>query len=249
MKETKPWHEDDFFWETWGPLMFTQERIASTKDEVDEIVKLTKAEPGAHFLDLCCGIGRHSLELARRGFQVTGVDRTVSYLEKARNQAEKENLDIEFVRGDMRTFSRKDCFDLVISMYTSFSFFEDPEEDKKVIENIYTSLKPGGKCIIQTHGKETLARIFQERDWHEQDGVLMLVERKVNQNWGWMQNHFIVFKDSERIEGKFSHRLYCGTEMAALLTGCGFSKVDIYGDLDGSPYDNKARFMITLGQK
>ena len=249
MEHSKPWHEDDSFWETWGPLMFTPQRIANAVDEVDKVVKLLEIEPESHILDLGCGIGRHSLELARRGFHVTGVDRTKSYLDQAKKQAGEEGLDIEFVQDDMRSFSRTESFDRVMSMYTSFGYFEDAEDDHRVATNVCESLKPGGVFIIETHGKETLSRIFQERNWLEEDGVLWLQERKVSKNWGWMWNRWIMLRGSERSEGEVSHRLYAGTEMVSLLTGCGFSRVDIYGNLDGNPYDHRAQRLIAVGHK
>jgi SAM-dependent methyltransferase len=251
MKDTKPWHEDDSFWQTWGPLMFTPKRIADAVDEIDKVIKLLDIQPGSNILDLCCGIGRHSLELARRGYQVTGVDRTREYLDEARKQAKEESLDIEFVQGDMRSFSRPGAFDAAISMFTSFSFFEDPQEDKRVVENVFESLKTGGRFIIQMHGKETLAKIFTERNWNENkdDGVIVLYERKVSNNWSWMENRWIMLKGNERIENRLSHRLYAGSEIAALLRDCGFTRVDVYGDLEGNPYDHTARQLVTVGYK
>ena len=249
MKKTRQWHEDNSFWETWGPILFSPMRVANAKDEVDKVINLLEIKPRARVLDLCCGVGRHSLELARRGFQVTGVDRTRSYLDKAIAQAAEENLSVEFVEEDMRKFLREESFDAVISMFTSFSYFEDPEEDKKVVENVYASLKPGGTFIIEMHGKETLARVYQERNWNECDGVIWLEERKVSQNWSWMWNRWILLRGNERIENEISHRLYAATELMALLTGCGFSRADAFGSLDGIPYDHKAQRLIVVGHK
>jgi len=249
MEKQKPWHEDDSFWDTCGPLMFTPQRVANTPVEAEKVVDLLEIAPPDHILDLGCGIGRFSLELARRGFQVTGVDRTRSYLDQTREQAEKEGLNIEYIRDDMRTFSRPDSFNSVISMFTSFGYFEDPEDDRQVVVNVFDSLKTGGTFIIDAQGKETLARKFRERDWNEADGVIWLQERKVSQNWSWMWNRWIMLKDKERTEFEISHRLYAGTEMATLLTGCGFKQVDIYGNFDGDPYDHKARRLVVVGHK
>jgi len=249
MEKQKPWHEDDSFWETWGSWIFNQQRIAKAVDEVDKIINLLQLTHGDHILDLGCGTGRISLELARRGFQVTGVDRTWTFLDQAMKNAGEEGLNIEFVQDDMRSFCRADSFDSVLSMFTSFSYFEDPEDDRKVVMNVYDSLKPGSNVIIETHGKETLARVFRERDWNEADGVIVLQERKVTENWSWMQNRWIMLKGNERFENEISHRLYAATEMETMLTGCGFSKVDIFGNLNGDPYDHKAQRLITVGQK
>jgi SAM-dependent methyltransferase len=251
MEPRLAWHEDDSFWKIWEPWMFTQQRIADAKDDVDGVIKLIKIGPEAHILDLCCGVGRHSLEFARRGYRVTGVDRTKVYLDKARKQAKEEGLDIEFVQGDMRFFSRPNTFNVVINMFTSFSYFEDPQEDKRVVENVFESLKPGGRFIIQMHGKETLAKIFRERDWYENNnlGVIVLQERKVSHNWSWMENRWIMLKGDERIENKVCHRLYAGSELVTLLRDCGFSQVDLYGDLDGNPFDQTARQLVAVGYK
>ena len=249
MKQDKPWHEDDEFWEMWGPLIFRPEAVAAATDEVDKIVALLGIKPEARVLDLCCGVGRHSLELARRGFQVTGVDRNRQYLNQARDVASKERLSIEFVQEDMRSFSRPETYDVIINMFTSFSYFEDPEEDRKVATNVYQSLKPGGVFLLETHGKESMARVFQESNWSEQNGTLILQEHKVTNNWSWMENRWIIIKDDKRTEFKVTHRLYAATELASLLTGCGFKHVDAYGDLTGSPYDHTARRLVVVGVK
>jgi 2-polyprenyl-3-methyl-5-hydroxy-6-metoxy-1,4-benzoquinol methylase len=84
------WYEDDAFWRTFGPSMFTAERVSQTPAEVDAIASLLDLKPRVKLLDLGCGPGRHSLEFARRGFTVTGVDRTDDYLEVARQRAQSE---------------------------------------------------------------------------------------------------------------------------------------------------------------
>ncbi len=248
MPKSKPWYEDDNFWETAAPLMFSG-HLERAREELDKLVPLLGIKPGIHILDLCCGIGRHSLELARRGFQVTGVDRTRSYLDIASKQAEAEGLKVEFVQDDMRTFCRPGAFDVCINMFTSFGYFEDPAEDRQVVVNVYRSLKSGGVFILETMGKEVLARVFRERDWYEEKGIFRLTEHKVSHNWGWMENRWIMFKDDKRIEFKVTHRLYSAVELASLFTECGFSQTDAYGDLSGSAYDHTASRLVMVAHK
>jgi SAM-dependent methyltransferase len=167
------WHEQDDFWES-VPL-FGPERMEAAPQEVDTIIAMLGLQPGAVILDLCCGVGRHSLEFARRGYAVTGVDRTAAYLQTAREVSAAENLDVEWVQADAREFLRPEAFDLAINMYTSFGYFEDPAEDRRVAENLFRSLKPGGSLMIDLMGKERLARIFSPRSWDElPDGSLFL---------------------------------------------------------------------------
>ena len=249
MQNSKPWHEQDAFWETVEPILFTQRRWSDASAEVEKIISLLGLQPGMSVLDLCCGVGRYALELARRGFCVTGVDRTQAYLDKASKQAIIEGLKVEFVQEDMRAFCRSDAFDAVMNLFTSFGYFENQEEDRQVAMNIYRSLKVGGVFLIEMMGKEVLARIFQERTWHEQDGVLILEERKVSRNWSWIENRWIMFKDNSRTELRLSHRIYSAIELTSLLTECGFVHADVYGDLAGSVYDQAAKRLVVVAHK
>jgi SAM-dependent methyltransferase len=180
---------------------------------------------------------------------VTGVDRTEMYLEEARNQADKEKLKLELIRSDMREFRRPNAFDAVLNMFTSFGYFPDPKEDHRVIENVYQSLKRGGAFLIDVMGKEVLARIFRERDWHEEDGILVLQERKLSQNWSWIENRWTVIRHNQRATFTVSHRLYSAAELVLLLSGCGFGEVQVYGGLDGIPYDQNARRLVAVARK
>ena len=243
------WHEEDDFWQIMAPKVFGRKQWENAPAEVENVISLLRINPGAHVLDLCCGPGRHSLELARRGFQVMGVDRTSQYVDEARKQAEAERLNVEFLQEDMRSFCRPETFDAVINLYTSFGYFEDPEEDRRVLENIHLSLKRGGKLLIDVMGKEVVAGIFRERDWHEENGVLFLEERKLIGGWSLIQNRWIMIKGKERKEFTFSLRLFSGAELSLLLSQSGFNSVELFGDLGGMPYDHTAKRLIALAIK
>ncbi|MHA2315746.1 MAG: class I SAM-dependent methyltransferase, partial [Candidatus Hermodarchaeia archaeon] len=98
--EEKPWHEQDSFWETFAPVIFNKKVILAAPQEVEQLTNLLNLQQDSIICDMCCGVGRHSLELARRGFKVTGVDRTRSYLQEAKKKADAEGLDIHFVNED-----------------------------------------------------------------------------------------------------------------------------------------------------
>ncbi len=251
MTVDKTWHEDDEFWETFTSTVFSERRLKDAEEDVGDLIVLLGLGPGSRVLDLCCGIGRYSLELTKRGYKVTGVDRTGGYLDIARKNAAEQGHDIEYIEGDMRTFSRPDTFDAVVNLFTSFGFFEDPEEDRQVLRNAHQSLKPGGVLIVDVMGKETIARIYQERDWREEeDGTLLLQERKVAKDWSWLDNRWILIaKDGSRKEFDFSHTLYSARELKEMLEECGFKDVKAYGDFKGAPYDQTARRLAVVGRK
>ena len=249
MTNPRPWHEDDSFWHTWGPILFNPQRIADAAKQVDLILAMAGIPPGSRVLDLCCGVGRHSLELARRGFKVTGVDRTAEYLAEARALARQEGLDVEFVHEDMRTFCRPESFDAAINMFTAFGYFADPRDDRTVVENVHASLKAGGVLVMDLMGKEVLARVFRERDWDQNEGVLWLEERKVHNDWSWIEARWTMLKENQRYEHKVEHRLYAASELKALLRESGFAEAKAYGGLDGSPYDQNARRLVAVARK
>lgn len=152
----KPWYEREQFWHAAMPLLFAKDRLNAAKGQVDSITALLKLKPGSRILDLCCGVGRHSLELARRGFKVTGVDRNRAYLKEAHRRSRAERLDVELVRSDMRRFVRPKAFDAAINMFTSFGYFAKPEHDALVARHVCRSLVKGGRFLIDVHGKDRL---------------------------------------------------------------------------------------------
>ncbi|MFX1606656.1 MAG: class I SAM-dependent methyltransferase [Promethearchaeota archaeon] len=244
------WYEDDKMWEIMEPVLFTEARIAYTSSEVDAIKSLCKVQPDDSVLDLCCGVGRHSLEFARRGHNVVGVDRTKLYLEKAMKSAKDENLNIEFVLDDMRTFYRKKSFDVVLSMFTSFSYFEDHEEQMLVLRNIYASLRAGGRLIIESMGKEVLARIFKRYSWSEWPHGFMLEEHEAIEDWSKMQNKWIfIERDGTVHRWSVTHWIYSGHEMKEMLENVGFSDVKVFGGLDGRDYDIEAERLVVIATK
>jgi ubiquinone/menaquinone biosynthesis C-methylase UbiE len=249
MEERSIWHQDDEFWREMAPFMFTEEAWDAAPEQVSQALDLMGIEDSARFLDLACGPGRHSLELARRGFQVTGVDRTTEYLDEAHKRADREELDIEFVNEDMRHFSRPNAYDGAWSMFTSFGYFEQPSDNQQVLDNTFRSLKDGGVFLIELMGREVLARIFQARDWREVDGSIVLYDRHVERNWTIMRNNQIFIKDDRRLEFTITHWLYSGAELAGMLEESGFKSVELYGNLEGSPYDQTAKRLVAVARK
>lgn len=251
MEKTKQqsWYEQDEFWQTFAPFLFNNERLLSAGQEAEQIVSLLKLQTGASICDLCCGPGRHSLELGRMGYNVTGVDRTGSYIERARKNANQQGLNIRFVQEDMRNFCEPNAFDYVLNAFTSFGYFEDAADDKRVIENVYESLKENGKFLIDIIGKEVAARIFQEKKWWEENGVIILEDARLSDDWSRIESRWIRIDDGRRDEFRFTLRLYSAVQLCELLKSCGFGQMEIYGDFSGSPYDMTAKRLVIVAHK
>lgn len=249
MSSQESWHSQDGFWELFEPILFNQQRQSSTREEVDKLEKLLQIAGRAKILDLCCGTGRHSLELSRRAYDVVGLDRTAAYVEKARLEAERLNLNATFIHGDMREYRVPNSFDVIINMFGSFGYFENPDDDRKVAAHMCQALRAGGQFLIETAGKEIVARSFQEREWSEAGDLLVLSERKASQNWGRIETRWIVIQGTTRVEHRVSVRSYSAVELSSLLLDCGFSNVQVYGSLDGTEYDQRAQRLVVVGRK
>lgn len=244
------WHEQDDWWEATAQVMFRQRAWDAAPQQVEQVLALAGIEPPAHVLDMPSGVGRHSIEFARLGCTVTAVDRTASYLKRAQARAEELGLKVEFVQADMREFDRPDAFDLAVNLSTSFGYFEDQADDRRVLRNFLESLRPGGALVMDLMGKEVLARIFRPHDWLElEDGTLLLEKRQVRGDWSWMDNEWILVRDGERRVYPLSHRLYSAAELKALLAGAGFTSARAYGDLAGADYDHDARRLVIVARK
>ena len=247
---TGAWHETDETWENLGPVLFTRRRWERAEVEVGLLIALLGLSGTERILDIPCGTGRHTLELSRRGYRVTGVDRTESYLAEARRRSDDNGLDVEWVRADMRSFSRPEAFDVVLNMYTSFGYFEDAADDRLAAQVFLDALKSGGRLMMELHGKENLAAGFQPRDWVElDDGLLLLESRAITDHWRSVHNRWIVIREGGRHEIEFSLRLYGAGELIDLLRDVGFAEIAAFGNLEGDPYDEHARRLVLVADK
>lgn len=252
MEPYRAWHEDEAFWEAFRDFVFPPEKVEAGGDEVDRMLDLLdRPADDGRVLDVPCGVGRHAVEFADRGFDVTAVDATEPFVEAARERVADAGVEdrVEVVHDDMRAFRRPDTFDLAVNVYTSFGYFEDRADDERVARNVYESLVPGGRFLMTLTSKEVLAGKFEERGWVEQDGAYMLEERAVTDDWSWMENRWIAIRDGETREFDVSHRLYSAYELTDLLGRAGFDTVDVYGDLDGSAYDEDAEHLVVVAAR
>jgi SAM-dependent methyltransferase len=240
------WFENEDLWRQLYPFIFASDRFAEAADEVTSVLELT-GFGGKRVLDLCCGPGRHSVELARRGFEVTGVDRSPYLLERAQTRASAAGADVEWILDDMRSFRREEGFELAINMYTSFGYTSRACDDLDILQNLRDSLVPGGSLLIELMGKEVLASIYTRVGMAEDgDGGRLFMVRDVEEDYSGMSNTWVLVRNGTAREYSFSHRLYSAVEMRQMLKRAGFEEVRIYGGLDGTPYGPRAVRLVAV---
>lgn len=243
------WFDNEEFWSLFYNWMFPESSFAEAENQVIKIKNIVGLNSGS-VLDLCCGPGRHSIPFSRSGFNVTAVDLQQFLLQKAMISAEKEGLDIEFTQEDMRKFIRRNSFDIAVSMYSSFGYFENRSDDKKVLKNVYESLRKGGFFILDIRGKEIHAMQYSETTSYEMpNGDLIIQINKMRDSWRVCDSKWIYLKKGGAYKYDLFLNLYSADEISNLLLEEGFSKVNIFGNLDGAPYDNKAERLIAIAEK
>ncbi|MGE3315760.1 MAG: class I SAM-dependent methyltransferase [Planctomycetaceae bacterium] len=246
---TSEWFADENFWEANFPFLFPDARMKAAPEDVARALALAGGNPH-DVLDLCCGPGRHSIALAKRSLQVTGVDRSRFLLRKAREQADSDGVAIEWIESDMREFRRPAGFDLVLNLFTSFGYFEDDSQNRNVLANIYASLRTGGVFVIDTLGKEPFARIFAPTGVDEIPGAgWMIQKRTISDDWTRITVEWILLEGETVLRFHFRHWLYSGRELKEMLLSAGFRDVKLYGSLDGSSYDADAKRLVAVARK
>jgi SAM-dependent methyltransferase len=251
-----PWFESDELWSLWAGFGLNADAWERADQEVEQLLSLTGLNTGPEsgsesrgvVADLCCGQGRHSLALAGRGYSVTAVDRNTEFLAEAKRRAADQNLQIQFVESDMRDFRAETAFDLIISLFSSFGYF-DEAGDRQVLGQVFASLNPGGQLVIEIMGQQVLRRIFQPKAWDEKDGAYMLQHREPSDDWRWINNHWIFIHGNQRKEFRFRLRIYSDSELLALLESCGFEQISLFGGLDGVPYDDQATRLVAVATR
>jgi SAM-dependent methyltransferase len=243
------WFDDDAFWEALTPLMFSKERCGDAVTLLPKALNLAKPK-GKDVLDLCCGPGRWAIPLAQLGFRVTGVDKTKRFLDLAKRRARAARVRIDWMRQDMRDFVRPGAFDLALSMFTSFGYFDDQDEDLLVLKNVLASLRPGGALLMEMAGKEILARSFQPTSSTKLPGGSLLVERhEVADGWSRMCNEWMFIKDGKVRTYRFQVTIYSGQELRDRLGQAGFTDVKLFGSFGGDAYDEQAKRLIAVGHR
>lgn len=224
-----------------------------TNTEVSGIINLLSLKGGEKILDIPSGYGRHSINLAKRGFDVTGVELNSVHLNRAIENANVQNATVNFVQENMIDINYHEEFDAVINMFYSFGFFETEEENNRVLKNFYNSLKPGGKFLF--HTDVNIPRIISGKYREDEtrnlsSGKTLRIIDKYDGSDKRIHGTWII-KDKEGNEAKkdYSVRVYTKEEFIDLCKKTGFTSFETYADWDKNPYTEDSEDMIIIAKK
>ncbi len=239
----KNWYEK-WFSNKYYLEIYSHRDEKEARDIVNLIQRYVPLSAHDKVLDVCCGAGRHSIELARRGYNVTGFDLSsylISQAKESLSSAKETNLQVEFMIKDMKDFSFANAFDMAINVFTSFGYFESDEDNFKVFENVYKSLKQGGYFVFDFINPDNLRKTLVGESEDEYDGVKILQKR-------YIENNF-VYKDIYIGEDKYTERLrlYSTDDINAIFKTLGFNVMQTFGDYYGNSFDREnSRRMVYI---
>ena len=204
---------------------------------------------GARVLDQCCGTGFYSLALARHGYQVTGVDLHPELLERANSACAGAGVAASFVATDIRHFAPPSAFDVVVNMYTSFGYFDDPDDNLLALCNAHTSLVPGGRVLVDLLSKEVYASWVGPPKVVDVPGGMVVMRDEVLDDWTRYRTDWTLVRGDQVARTSLTCFVYSAVEMRHLLEQAGFDRVECFGGFDGRPYDGAAQRLIVRATK
>ncbi len=213
------------------------ENERNTAKEVDMIISTVGLEPNDRILDLCCGQGRHCLELARRGFKhVTGIDRSRYLIRLARKRAADTGLRASFHEGDARRFRLPEStYQCVTIMGNSFGYFDRMEDDLAVLESVKRVLRSGGVLVLDIANGDWIRKHFDRRSWEwiDQDQFVCRERSLSGDGQRLISREVVVHAERGVIVDQFyAERLYAPGMLVQLLEKAGFEEIRLHGAME-----------------
>ncbi len=245
----------NWYKEIWTLSIKEMSWTEDTKNQVDFLIKVLGLTGKERILDLACGFGRHSLEFARRGFEVVGVDITEAYVEDARKQAEKEMLSATFYHQDIREVTFEDEFDVVLNMGDgAIGYLENEEENLKIFDVIAKALRKGGKHVMDIMSADYADTHFPCNLWDAGASGITLSRFEWNPNTQIMlygQNDFAYGEilSAPKFEAGDPIRLYHRKEIEQIMLDRNMRIQQVFGKFDGTSESNNEIQMIVYSEK
>lgn len=227
------------------PLL-TPER---TTLEIDFVLQQLKLQLGASILDVGCGFGRHSIELAQRGFDVIGIDPSAAMIAAARERAIETGASMTFIQTRAEEYAAGKTFDAAICLFTTLGQIDEHGDNIQLIPKIAQALKPKGLFVIEVpHRKWVINNITVEQRFgngnHYTD-----VKRHYDGVEKSLTEDFTIVSGGNRKQFLLRYRLYRLEDLRYLLSKAGLNIVASFGGYDGSPLSDESPIQVVLAQK
>jgi SAM-dependent methyltransferase len=212
---------------------------------VKRLMKYLRLPLGARILDLGCGTGRHSHAMASLGYAVTGIDLSKRNILAA---TAKSGDAVHFRQGDMREIVEENAFDLVVNLFTSFGYFEKEEDNQKVLNAVFSSLKIDGLFVLDFFCRRHVDKHLVPHEIVERDGQRFEIERFISTQQ--IHKKITLHGEGENLVFEEVVNGFTPRQLRQLLTSAGFKIIDCLGDYQLNTFDeNQSERCIFIGQK
>ncbi|NLO74157.1 MAG: methyltransferase domain-containing protein [candidate division WS1 bacterium] len=245
---TSDWWERFFASPDCIPLSFFPAK-QETDAEVAGLVRMLGLRQRTRIADICCGAGRHLVPLARRGYDVTGLDISTWLLTHAKERAARRGLSPRLVLGDARALPFRDgAFDVAWNLFNSFGYCDTDEENQAILQEAARCLAPGGQFLLDTRNPQYQILFAPPRRTVRAAGKLRLVQFCTHER----ERHRlrVVWKTPEgQIVHYASFRLYQIEELRAMMQKAGLEEIGLYAGYDGRPFNSGERVLMYHARK
>jgi SAM-dependent methyltransferase len=242
------WYED--FFQGLNCELWVKAAIPEwTKLEIDFIINEFKLKHGKHILDIPCGFGRHSIELAKNGYHVTGVDISETFIHSLNQKVKSDKLTIDTIQGDILKVKLDRMFSGAICMGNSFGYF-DFEKMKIFIEKVSTCLETGAKFIINSGMvAESILTNFLKELSYSFDDLKMDISNSYNIDESYLISKILYTKGDNIEEHSFKHYVFTIGEIKRLLYSFDLDIIGTYCSTDKKPYKFGDNQIYIVAQK
>lgn len=238
----------DYFKDT---AFYTITSDSSQQSEVfvEQLLSYLCTPPSASILVIPCLEGTQCLYLSKKGMKVTGCAEHPESLKLCQQRSKEADLEIEWVNGDLDEFCQPDTYDLILSLDYAFGAFNDENKNRKIIANLYKSLAPQGKIAFQLIGRDALEKYFHPKYWIELEEECFLLNERTIDFDGWLEEKYCLIQEGRVKKYRFGQRVYYPMQFSELLEDFQFKNIRLWGDCQGSPYNDQSPFILAVAEK
>ena len=169
----------DWFNTKYYHILYKNRDNSEASGFIDRLITFLAPQPNAHFLDVACGKGRHSIYLNKKGYPVTGIDISPNSIEEANKYA---NDTLHFEVADMRYSFAESKYDIALNLFTSFGYFEKDEDDLAALQNICKAMQPNGRFVLDFFNASKVLKELVPKETKTIDGIDFHISKKVENN-------------------------------------------------------------------
>ena len=232
----KEWYKDWFASKDYLAV-YKHRNLEDTEKLVKLIISNIHISGDASVLDAACGAGRYSIKFSELGYSVTAFDLSSTLLDIAKSEAEIRNCKINFQLADIREFFTTEKFDLVLSLFTSFGYFDSDEENFIFINNAYNMLNKNGYYVLDYLNKDYLENNLVGNTEKNIEDKKIFESREIRNNR--VEKKITIVNENDSSEYLESVKLYSYSQLVDKFNSIGFKEIKVFGDYEGNEYQSK----------